>query len=193
MDEIPEARRIDAAAAATYLEVADQAAATLEAESDEILLTATRLSRVADPQSHGDALIERIDGLLYGEALRPLISRMAGRLEACQEALETDARRLGGRRKPSAEHARLLEQLARELGQQLEYLEWLQTDESGGKSRASAPWLDEVKQLRALIEGSQYVPAAQVAQRMLDAREPLAIERSRTVGAIAERLRTQFR
>jgi hypothetical protein len=193
LDEIPEARRTDAAAAATYLEIADQAAATLEAESDEILLTAMRLTRMADPQAHAAALLERIEGLLFGEALRPLISKMTGQLEACQEALVQEARRLHGHLGPSDAHQQLLEQLSAELGEQLEYLEWLRTDQGGVKSRASAPWVYELQQLRTLIENRQYVPASEAARRMLDDREPLAIERSQRIGALSFRLRTQFR
>jgi hypothetical protein len=193
LDEIPENRKEDATAAATYLEVADAAAAALEAESDELLLTAMRLPRSSHRTAEAEALLNRIDDLLLRDPLRRLISEMVGRLEACKAALEKDARRLGGHRKPSGEDQSLIDEIGSELARQLAYLRWLQTDQGIVKTRASAPWLHDLERLRELVDSEKYAEAGKRASEMLNEREPLSVERSRRIGTLAERLRTQFR
>jgi hypothetical protein len=150
----------------------------LEGEVDQLLL-ATKHQRSAED---ADAILARLDDLLYREELRPLLAGVAARLDILRDSLHN-------RGKPAKQ------QTISDLGKACEnihdYLRWL---ESGSQlTSGSAPWRDHILRVRSALENKDYFEASRLAGELLDNRVPLAVTRSYEINRLVQQLQISFR
>jgi hypothetical protein len=150
----------------------------LEGEVDQLLLAAKHQRSEEDAQ----AILARLDDLLYREELRPLLAGVSARLDILRDSLHD-------RGKPARQ------QVISDLGRICEniqaYLLWL---ESGSHlTSGSAPWRDLVLGVRSALENKDYFEASRLAGELLDNRLPLAVTRSYEINRLVQQLQTSFR
>jgi hypothetical protein len=149
----------------------------LEGEVDQLLL-ATKHQRY---EEEADAILARLDDLLYREELRPALSGIAARLDVLRDSLHDRGR-------PAKK------QTISDLKETCENIqEYLRRLDSGRQfTSASAPWLDEILRVRSALEQKNHYEASDLARRILDDRRPLAVTRSYEINRLIQQLQLNF-
>jgi hypothetical protein len=192
LQKVADDKTTDAIAALTYLETADEMMTTLEAEADQLIITAIHLPHASDMAAERAALHRRLNDLLYGEVIRPVLAKLYARLQVCSEVLEQDSKRFFGKLAPKDNKQLVLDALNRTLDDIASYLKKLETESPG--YYASAPYITELMDLqKALAKGEDPQTISDRAHSVLLSRVPMALGRSAQIGDLCERIRTQLR
>jgi hypothetical protein len=191
LKKISDDKASSAIAALTYLETADEIMTALEAEADQLIVTAAHLASAPDVAVERAAVFRRLDSLLYGEIMRPALINLHEKLKVCRTELERDSKRFFGKLSPKHAKQEVLNSLDVELRNFELYLDQLTTETPGYYQ--SAPYITQLMDLRTELEsGRDPQDIANKARTVLSSRVPMAVRRSAQIGELTERIRSQL-
>ena len=200
LNAIREKQRDNAKATVEYLDSVLTIMTTLEAESDEIFLSASRLSRVDpdDAAATANALQDRLEAFLIGEHLRPQLMELLGRLQSSTKTLEDDAQRFFGIGKVPDDKQIILDELQSACTYIQNYLGYLGPYASGPSGVYRLELLNLLEKLHenarrnatSRQQGKQAI--GQYAWDILMNRQPWFVVRAERMGNLIESIRAKM-